>query len=106
LKVAQEYYSHTLWQHPDGQKIAQSYLQERGFTDAIIQKFELGYSLDSWQGFYQHAQQKGYTDELLEKVGLVRFKEGKTYDCFRGRVMFPIHHVSGQVIAFGARLLK
>jgi DNA primase len=106
LRFAQEYYTHVLWQAPEGQQVGQSYLKERGFTEAIIQKFELGYSLDDWQGFYQYAQQKGYTSELLEKAGLIRHKEEKIYDYFRGRVMFPIHHVSGEVIAFGARILK
>jgi DNA primase len=105
LKLAQEYYSHNLWQHPEGQQIGQSYLRERGFTEAIIQKFELGYSLDSWQAFYQYAQQKGYSEALLEKAGLIRHKEDKLYDYFRGRVMFPIYNVSGKVIAFGARIL-
>jgi DNA primase len=105
LKLAQEYYSHNLWQHPEGQQIGQSYLRERGLTEAVIQKFELGYSLDSWQSFYEYAQQKGYSEALLEKAGLIRHKEAKVYDYFRGRIMFPIYNVSGKVIAFGARIL-
>lgn len=105
LKLAKEYYTGTLWQHPEGQRIGQAYYKERGFTAPFIKQFELGYSLDTWQGFYQYAQQKGYSDELLEKAGLIRQKAGKTYDRFRGRVMFPIHDVAGQVIAFGARIL-
>lgn len=105
LKLAKEYYTHTLWQHPEGQRIGQSYLKERGFTEPFIKQFELGYSLATWQGFYQYAQQKGYSDELLEKAGLILQKEGKAYDRFRGRVMFPIHNVAGKVIAFGARIL-
>ena len=105
LKLAKEYYTDTLWQHPEGQRIGQSYLKERGFTVPFIKQFELGYSLDVWQGFYQFAQQKGYSDELLVKAGLILQKEGKTYDRFRGRLMFPIYNVAGQVIAFGARIL-
>lgn len=105
LKLAGEYYTHMLWHHPEGQRVGQAYCQERGFTAPFIQQFALGYSLDTWQGFYQYAQQKGYSDELLVKAGLINQKEGKTYDRFRGRMMFPIHDAAGQVIAFGARIL-
>lgn len=105
LKLAKVYYTDTLWQHPEGQRIGQAYCQARGFTGPFIRQFELGYSLDAWQGFYQYAQQKGYGDELLEKAGLILQKAGRPYDRFRGRVMFPIHDVAGQVIAFGARVL-
>jgi DNA primase len=106
LNIAQTYYSQILWEHAEGKNLGQSYLQERGFTEAIIRKFALGYSLNSWQSFYHYAQSKGYSNPLLEKAGLIRQKETKIYDYFRGRLMFPIHHVSGQVIAFGARILK
>lgn len=105
LKLAKEYYMNTLWQHSEGQRIGQCYFKERGFTEPLIKQFELGYSLDTWQGFYQYAQQKGYSDALLAKAGLILQKEGKTYDRFRGRVIFPIHNIAGKVIAFGARIL-
>ncbi|MEM7382995.1 MAG: DNA primase [Bacteroidota bacterium] len=105
LKLAGEYYTDILWHHPEGQRVGQAYCQERGFAAPFIKQFELGYSLDTWQGFYQYAQQKGYSDELLAKAGLISQKGGKTYDRFRGRMMFPIHDTAGQVIAFGARIL-
>lgn len=106
LNLAKSYYVDTLWQHEEGQTIGLSYFKSRGITAPFIKKFDLGHSLDTWQGFYTFAQQKGYGDELLAKAGLIIQKESKTYDRFRGRVMFPVHNVSGKVIAFGARILK
>jgi DNA primase len=106
LKFATEYFQDLLKNHPDGKSIGYSYLRERGFPDAIIQKFELGYSLEAWDGLLKAATEKGYNADLLEKAGLIIRKEEKTYDRFRGRVIFPIHHPSGKPIAFGARLLK
>ncbi|XWN35639.1 MAG: DNA primase [Roseivirga sp.] len=106
LSFAKEYYVRTLWEHPEGQTIGLSYCKERGLTPPFIKQFELGYSLDAWEGFYQFAQQKGYEPGLLAKAGLIIQKEHKTYDRFRGRLIFPIHNVSGKVIAFGARVLQ
>lgn len=106
LNLAKEYYMRTLWDHTEGQTVGLSYFQERGFTAPFIKQFELGYSLDAWEGFYRFAREKGYEDELLEKAGLIIRKENKRYDRFRGRMIFPIHNVSGKVIAFGARILK
>ncbi|MEM9417001.1 MAG: DNA primase [Bacteroidota bacterium] len=106
LNLAKEYYVRTLWKHDEGQTVGLSYFHERGLTDPFIKQFELGYSLDAWEGFYRFAREKGYEDELLEKAGLLIRKENKRYDRFRGRVLFPIHNVSGKVIAFGARILK
>jgi DNA primase len=106
LNLAKEYYVGTLWEHPEGQTVGLSYWKERNFAEPFIRKFELGYSLDTWEAFCQFAKNKGYEETLLEKAGLVIQKEHKTYDRFRGRVIFPIHNVSGKVIAFGARMLK
>ncbi len=106
LNLAKEYYAGTLWEHPEGQTIGLSYLKERNFSAPFIKKFELGYSLDTWESFCQFAKDKKYQEVLLEKAGLIIQKEHKTYDRFRGRVIFPIHNVSGKVIAFGARRLK
>jgi len=106
MKLAQSYYEETLWKHPEGQRIGYAYLQERGITDAFIHQFGLGYSLDAWQEFHAYAQQQGYSDELLEKAGLIVHNQEKLYDRFRGRVIFPIHNLSGKVIAFAARILK
>ncbi|MBC8152167.1 MAG: DNA primase [Bacteroidetes bacterium] len=111
LNFAKTYYQELLKTHEDGQSIGRSYFRERGFTDPTIDAFELGYSLDQWGALLQTAQQRGYNTDLLEKAGLIITKEDagggarKVFDRFRGRVMFPIHNVSGRVIAFGARIL-
>jgi DNA primase len=106
LNLAKEYYMETLWEHSEGKTIGLSYFQERDISAPCIKKFELGYSLDTWESFCQFAKDKKYQEALLEKAGLIIRKEHKTYDRFRGRVIFPIHNVSGKVIAFGARALK
>lgn len=112
LNFAKTYYQELLKTHEDGQSIGRSYFRERGFTDPTIDAFELGYSLDQWNALLQTAQQRGYNTELLEKAGLIITKDDdaggtrKVFDRFRGRVMFPIHNVSGRVIAFGARILS
>lgn len=106
LEKAQQYYKDQLWQGSEGKQAGLTYLTERGFTHPIIEKFGLGYSQSAWDDFYLHAQAQGYEKELLEKSGLIIQKGSKTYDWFRGRVIFPIFHTSGKVIAFGGRTLK
>lgn len=107
MKFAARYYQDNLWGHEEGKGIGLSYFHERGFSDETIRAFDLGYSLDIWDGLLQEAKGKSYQTELLEKAGLViRKDEKKVYDRFRGRVMFPIHNISGRVIAFGARILS
>lgn len=105
MKLAQSYYAENLWQHPEGQRVGLGYLHERGMTDTSIHQFSIGYSLDTWRGFYQYAQQQGYSDEWLAKAGLLIHNEDKRYDRFRGRVIFPIHNLSGKVIAFAGRII-
>ncbi len=111
LNFAKDFYSNLLWQHEDGQSIAYAYFKERGFTDQTIKKFELGFSLDQWDAFSKEATGKGYSEEILEKAGLIIKKEASAnkeasfYDRFRGRVIFPVHNNAGKVIAFGARIL-
>ncbi len=106
MNFAKEYYKDILINHEDGKGIGLSYFRERGFTDRTIEKFELGFALEGWENFSQEAIAKGYNKELLEKTGLVVKKDdGSSYDRFRGRVIFPVHNISGKVIAFGARML-
>lgn len=106
MNFARETYADLLFRHEEGQSIGLSYFRERGFNDRTIQKFELGYSLQAWDHFCATAISKGYSREMLEKAGLLISKEdGKYYDRFRGRVIFPIHNLSGKVVGFGARML-
>lgn len=109
LNYAKNYFREILTENPEGKSLGLSYFKERGFSDKTIQAFELGYSLDSWDGFLNEAKRNQYSIALLEKAGLVKPREeGKEghYDRFRGRVIFPIHNPQGKVIAFGARILK
>lgn len=102
---AHKHFVDSLFNTDEGRAIGLSYFKEREFTDATIKKFELGYTLDKWDEFTQYANKNGYTIQQLEKAGLSTHKEGKSYDRFRARVMFPIHSLSGKVIAFGGRIL-
>ncbi|MHC2993425.1 DNA primase [Pontibacter sp. HJ8] len=103
---ANKHYQQVLHHHEQG-AIGQSYLKERGLSSNTIRKFELGYSVDAWSDLTDAALKAGYEQKYLESTGLTIVKEdGKKYDRFRGRVMFPIHNISGRVIGFGARTLK
>ncbi len=107
LNFAKDYYKNILTTDEDGQALGLSYFKERGFNNNTIEKFELGYSKDAWQGLENAALDKSFTKDILEKAGLIiKREDGKTYDRFRGRVMFPIHHLSGKVVGFGARILQ
>jgi DNA primase len=106
MNFAKDFYKNTLTQNEEGKSIGLSYFRERGFNDRTLEKFELGYALEGWENFSKEAIAQGYNKELLEKTGLVVKKEdGSSYDRFRGRVIFPVHGLSGKVIAFGARML-
>ena len=112
LNFAKTHFQELMQKTDEGKSIGLSYFRERGFTNPTIDAFELGYSLDQWDGLLQAGIKRGYNPDMLEKAGLILRKEAegggkaKTFDRFRGRVMFPIHNVSGRVIAFGARILK
>ncbi len=106
MNFAKDYYKDLLKNTEEGRGIGLSYFRERGFNDGTLEKFELGYALEGWENFSKEAIAKGYNKELLEKAGLVVKKEdGSSYDRFRGRVIFPVHNMSGKVIAYGARML-
>jgi DNA primase len=90
----------------EGKAIGMSYFKERGFREDIIKKFELGYSLESRNAFSQKALKDGYKEEFLLETGLSIKGEQSIFDRFSGRVMFPIHSLSGKVIAFSGRALK
>lgn len=104
---AQQYFSQMLYEHVEGKTVGMRYFIERGFREETIRKFQLGYSLDQRDALYQQALRKGYKKEYLEKTGLViAYENGNVNDRFRGRVIFPVHSLSGKVVAFGGRVLK
>jgi len=105
---AKKVFAENLWENEMGQAIGLSYFKERGFREDIIKKFELGYSLSEWSTLTDRAEKEGFQKAFLLETGLSIFNETKNsvYDRFRNRVMFPIHSVSGRVIAFGGRILK
>lgn len=104
---AAKFFADKMWNSEEGKTIGLSYFKERGFRDDIIKKFELGYSPDDWSALLDSAVKEGYQQEFLEQVGLViKNDQGRVYDRFRGRVMFPIHNFTGRVIGFGGRTLK
>lgn len=103
---ASKHFRENLKNHQEGRSVGLSYLKERGIREDMIDKFELGYSLDQWESFTQAALKKGFKQDYLEKTGLTIVKEDKRYDRFRGRIMFPIHSLSGNVIGFGGRTMK
>lgn len=104
-EFAKNYFHNTLLKTEEGKAIGLSYFKERGFTEEIIKKFELGYSPDSWDAFTSHAIKKGYQLDFLEKTGLTIVKGEKQFDRFKGRVMFPILSMSGRTLGFGGRIL-
>ena len=105
-EFARDYFKNTLLKTDEGKAIGLSYFKERGFTLETIEKFQLGFSPDSWDIFSKEALGKGYQLEFLEKTGLtIRREDGSLFDRFKGRVMFPIHSMSGRVLGFGGRIL-
>lgn len=103
---AQQYFSNTMKNDDEGLAVGMSYFRERGFRDAIIDKFQLGYCLNQRDAFIQYALKNGYSKELLLKIGLASGNEERMYDKYQGRVIFPIHNLTGKVIGFGARILS
>lgn len=104
-EFAKEHFFANMHENQEGQAIGLSYFEERGFRPDIIKKFQLGYCLNKGDDFTKAALAKGYKLEYLENVGLVKTKEERHFDFFRGRVMFPIHSISGRVLGFGGRTL-
>lgn len=104
-EYAKEHFMGNLTKSEEGKKIGMSYFVERGFRPDIIEKFQLGYCLNTGKGFSDAALAKGYKREFMEKVGLTKVKDDRYFDFFRGRVIFPIHSVSGRILGFGGRTL-
>ena len=104
-EYAKDYFHNTLLNSEAGKAIGLTYFKERGFTSETIEKFQLGYSPDTWDAFTGEAIRKGYKLEYLEKTGLSIVKDEKQFDRFKGRVMFPIQSLSGRILGFGGRIL-
>ena len=84
---------------------ARKYLQKRAISPATATKFGLGYAPNEWSGFYNHLVSKNFSQYEIQKSGLFVTKNGKTFDLFRGRLMFPIFNAMGELIAFGGRII-
>lgn len=107
LGFARDFFVKNL-QTDEGKSIGLSYFKERGFTPAIIEKFDLGYALEGWDNLLKEAKSAGFKEDILLKAGLILQKEGdasRVYDRFRNRVIFTIHNISGKPLGFGARIL-
>ena len=105
-QFAQQFYSSLLFDTDQGKDIGMSYLKERGFTDDIIKKFQLGYAPDQKDAFAKKATSLQYNSELLLKSGLVVSRNDQLVDNYRDRIIFPVHGTTGKIVGFGARLLK
>ena len=104
-EFAAVFFNDQLFNTDEGLSVGLSYFHDRSFNDEIIKEFQLGYSPDAWDAFCKHALSNGYSAEMLEKSGLGILRDGKYYDRFRGRVIFPIHSQAGRVIGFGGRIM-
>ena len=103
LKAAQQF-SRNLFSSAGGP--ARKYLQDRGIADEVIKHFRLGYAPDTWRSLTDHIENSGLSPKLAEQAGLIiPGKEGSFYDRFRGRLIFPIENVFGEIVAFGGRIL-
>ena len=106
MKFATQYFQQQLMESEEGKTVGMPYFKYRGFNNQTITDFQLGYAPDGYRNLIESAKQAGYSPEILEKSGLIKSKEGKEpYDFFRARVMFPIHNLSGKVVAFGGRIM-
>lgn len=105
-EFAAQFFYDTLFNTDEGKTIGLSYFKERGFRKEIIDRFRLGYCPEHSNAFYNDAVRKGYNQDLLEKTGLVKNRNGGYYDVYRGRVIFPIQSMTGRILGFGARILK
>ncbi len=111
-EFARDYFQKILFETEQGKAIGLSYFKERGYSEETVRKFQLGYSLNEWEAFTNEALNKGYNLKYLESTGLTIVKQDllsstgtKQFDRFKGRVLFPIHSMSGRVLGFGGRTL-
>ena len=105
LEKAASFYQRFLWETESG-RTAREYLEARGLEREVCDRFRVGLSPDEWRGLHRRAVKEGFTDRELEEAGLLVRQSGKTYDRFRGRLMFPLVDHRGRVVGFGGRTLK
>ncbi len=105
LDKAATFYERFLWETESG-RVAREYLEKRGLEQKVCRTFRVGLSPDEWRGLHRRASKEGFTDRELEDAGLLIRQAGKTYDRFRGRLMFPLVDHRGRVVGFGGRTLK
>ncbi len=105
LEKAATFYQRFLWETESGRG-AREYLERRGLGQEVCRTFRVGFSPDEWRGLHRRAAKEGFTDRELEDAGLLIRQAGKTYDRFRGRLMFPLVDHRGRVLGFGGRTLK
>ena len=104
---ALRHFEENLTTHPDGKAIGLAYFRERGINDAMVARFHLGYALERTNALYEAATAKGFDERFLVDTGLcIRNERGIVYDRFKGRVIYPVHSISGKVVAFGGRTLR
>lgn len=101
-----KYFTKNLFEKEEGKAIGLSYFKEREFRESTIQKFELGYAINQWEDYSKSALKNGYKKEILSATGLSIDKDNKLLDRFKGRVIFPIHNLTGRIIGFGGRILS
>ncbi|MEY4661469.1 MAG: primase, partial [Bacteroidota bacterium] len=104
-QFAVKFFQHQLLEVEEGKNNALSYLKERGFNDATINKFQVGYCPNERDAFAKEALKNQYSPEVLKKSGLCIERDGQLMDNYRGRIIFPIHNQSGKIIGFGARVI-
>lgn len=105
LNKSKDFYEDNL-KSEEGKSIALSYLEHRKVSKEMIEKFEIGYSLDKWDSLLQYLTKNQFNNDQILKAGLILENNDKKYDRFRNRLIFPIHNISGKVIAFGARIIS
>jgi DNA primase len=107
VKYAAKYFQNQLWNSTEGKSIALSYLKERGFSNTTLETFQIGYNPGGWDTFTTQALQDQYSMDILQKAGLSKEgKQGKAFDFFNGRIVFPILSSTGSEIAFGGRTME
>ncbi len=106
-EFALKHFETTMADTEDGQNIGMTYFRERGINDEMIKRFHLGYALDKSDDLYAKAVAAGFDEKYLIETGLcIRTDQGRVYDRFKGRVIYPVHSLSGRVVAFGGRTLS